>query len=336
MSKGKLYRVSMRFSSPLHIGEKEKIYNITQTFAHSDTLMSGIINAYSLLYGNSSTNELLDGFLRKSPPFEVSSTMPYVQGEFFVPKPVGLNLHHYKDEGKIEVENDKELKKIKFIRENDLLYNFPDKYKVAGSFLLPKDMLYKFVESKKAISLGKVKERARVSIDRLSSSSNIYYFSHFEFESSAGLWFYLRINDQSLEEKIKAAIRLLGDEGLGGDRTCGLGSFEANFEESSMPEENDSAKYYMSLSLVNPQSEDEIKNAISYEILTRSGYIYSKAGLGIKRKAVRVFSEGTVFSGKVCGRVVDVTPQKFSQHRVYCFALAFLLPLPEGVMMIDS
>lgn len=336
MIKGKLYRVSMRFTSPLHIGEKEKIYNITQTFAHSDTLMSGIINAYSLLYGNISTNKLLDGFLRESPPFEVSSTMPYVQGEFFVPKPVGLNLHHYKDEGKIEVENDKELKKVKFIRENDLLYNFPGKYKVAGSFLLPKDMLNKFVESKKTISLGKVKERARVSIDRLSSSSNIYYFSHFEFENSAGLWFYLRINDQILEEKIKAAIRLLGDEGLGGDRTCGLGSFEANFEESSMPEENDRAKYYMSLSLVNPQSEDEIKSAISYEILTRSGYIYSKAGLGIKRKAVRVFSEGTVFSGKVCGRVVDVTPQEFSQHRVYCFALAFLLPLPEGVMMIGS
>lgn len=335
MGKGKLYRVLMHFTTPLHIGEKEKIYNITQTFAHSDTLMSGIINAYSLLYGNSSTNQLVESFLQKSPPFEVSSTMPYVGNEFFVPKPIGLNLHLYKDKGIIEVEKDKEIKKVKFIREKDLLSNFPGKYKVAGSFLLPKDMFHKFDDSKKAPSLGKVKERARVSIDRLSSSSNIYYFSHFEFKDNAGLWFYLRINDQSLEDKVKAAIRLLGDEGLGGDRTCGLGSFEAKFVESSMPEENDRAKYYVSLSLVNPQSEDEIKSALYYEILTRSGYIYSKTGLGVKRKAVRAFAEGTVFSGKVCGRVVDVTPQKFSPHRVYCFGLAFLVPLPEGVMMID-
>lgn len=336
MSKSKLYRVLMRFTTPLHIGEKEKIYNITQTFAHSDTLMSGIINSYSLLYGNHSTSQLLDGFLRKSPPFELSSTMPYVKDEFFVSKPVGLNLYLYKKAGIIEVDKDKEFKKVRFIREKDLLDNFPGKYKVAGNFLLPKDVLQKFDDSKKAPSLGKVKERARVSIDRLTSSSNIYYFSHFEFREDAGLWFYLRINDQSLEDRIKAAIRLLGDEGLGGDRTCGLGSFEAKFDKCSLPEDKNGAKYYMSLSLVNPQSEEEIKSAVYYEVLTRSGYIYSKAGIGLKRKAVRVFAEGSIFSGKVCGRVVDVTPQKFSQHRVYCFGLAFLVPLPEGVMMIGN
>lgn len=177
--------------------------------------------------------------------------MLYVQGEFFVLKLVGLNFYYYKDEGKIEVENDKELKKIKFIRENDLFYNFLDKYKVVGSFLLFKDMFYKFVESKKVILLGKVKERVRVLIDRLSFFLNIYYFFYFEFESSVGLWFYFRINDQSLEEKIKVVIRFLGDEGFGGDRICGFGSFEVNFEESSMLEENDSVKYYMSLLFVN-------------------------------------------------------------------------------------
>lgn len=69
MGKGKLYRVLMHFTTPLHIGEKEKIYNITQTFAHSDMLMSGIINAYSLLYGNSSTNQLVESFLSEKSAF---------------------------------------------------------------------------------------------------------------------------------------------------------------------------------------------------------------------------------------------------------------------------
>lgn len=335
MENNKLYKVVMRFCTPVHLGKKERIYNLTEMFAHSDTLMSGIINAYSLLYGKTATDKLLEDFLCEKPPFELSSTMPYVQNEFFVPKPVGLNLYLYKDKGVIEVEKDKEIKKVKFVREKDLFENFPGRYKVEGSFLLPKDVFEKFHKDKKVLSLGEVKERARVMVDRQSLSSNIYYFSHFEFKEGTGLWFYLRINDEKEEDRIKAAIRLLGDEGLGGDRTCGLGSFKVEFIESRLPE-NEKGEYYISLSVVNPRNEDEIKSAKYYEILLRSGYIYSKAGLGIKRKAVRVFAEGTVFSGKVCGRVVDVTPQKFSQHRVYCFALAFLVPLPEGVMLIGS
>lgn len=343
MSESSLYRVLMRFTSPLHIGEKERIYNLTQAFAHSDTLMSGIINSYSLLYGNDSTARLLDGFFGQTPPFELSSTMPYLKGEFFVPKPVGLNLYSYKGEGvgneikrgAIEVDKDKELKKVKFIREKDILDNFPGKYRVIGNFLVPKERFLE-LNAGKELLFGKVEERARVSVDRLTSSSNIYYFSHFEFAEDAGLWFYLKINDRRLEDRIKAAIRLLGDEGLGGDRSCGLGSFEAKFDRCSLPDGKGPTKYYVSLSLVNPRSRDEIEKASYYEVLTRSGYVYSKSGLGIKRKAVRVFAEGSVFAGRVCGRVVDVTPRDFYQHRVYCFGLAFLIPLPEGVKMIDS
>ncbi len=324
----------MSFKAPVHIGEKEKLYNITRAFAHSDTLMSGIINAYSLLYGKDETEKLIGEFINGTPPFEVSSTMPYVNFQYFVPVPLGLNMEEYKNKEIINAEHQKELKKIKFVREKDLFEGFPFKYKPAGSFLIPQSEFEN--GSKKAFSLGRTKERARVSIDRQTSSSNIYYFSHYEFEKESGLWFYLKINNEEQENKIKAAIRLLGDEGLGGDRTCGLGSFEVDFKDDVPQLKSNKSKYYMSLSLVNPKDEDEIKSVVFYEILTRSGYVYSKAGLGIKKKTVRVFGEGTVFSSKICGRVVDVTPEKFLSHKVYCFGLAFLVPLPEGVMLFGS
>ncbi|WP_039765739.1 type III-A CRISPR-associated RAMP protein Csm4 [Caldicellulosiruptor sp. F32] len=334
MDKNKICRAVMSFKAPVHIGEKEKLYNITRAFAHSDTLMSGIINAYSLLYGKDETEKLISKFINGTPPFEVSSTMPYVNSQYFVPVPLGLNMDEYKNKGIINAEHQKELKKIKFVREKDLLEGFLFKYRPAGSFLIPQSEFEN--GRKKAFSLGRTKERARVSIDRQTSSSNIYYFSHYEFEKESGLWFYLKINNEEQENKIKAAIRLLGDEGLGGDRTCGLGSFKVDFKDDVPQFKSDKSKYYMSLSLVNPKDEDEIKSVVFYEILTRSGYVYSKAGLGIKRKTVSVFGEGAVFSSKICGRVVDVTPEKFLSHKVYCFGLAFLVPLPEGVMLFGS
>ncbi|WP_041741814.1 type III-A CRISPR-associated RAMP protein Csm4 [Caldicellulosiruptor kronotskyensis] len=333
MVKNKICRAVMSFKAPVHIGEKEKIYNITRVFAHSDTLMSGIINAYSLLYGKDETEKLISEFINGTPPFEISSTMPYVNFQYFVPVPLGMDMEEYKNNGIINAENQKELKKIKFVREKDLFEGFPFKYKPTGSFLIPQN---EFEKDKERVSLGRIKERARVSIDRQTSSSNIYYFSHFEFEKEAGLWFYLKINNEKFENKVKAAIRLLGDEGLGGDRTCGLGNFEVDFKDDVPQFKSDKSKYYMSLSLVNPKDEDEIKSVVFYEILTRSGYVYSKAGLGIKRKTVSVFGEGAVFSSKIYGRVVDVTPDKFTEHRVYCFGLAFLVPLPEGVMLFGS
>ncbi|WPX08755.1 type III-A CRISPR-associated RAMP protein Csm4 [Anaerocellum danielii] len=331
MDKNRIYRVVMNFIAPVHIGEKEKLYNITRVFAHSDTLMSGIINAYSLLYGKDETDKLLEEFLKGTAPFEVSSTMPYVNLQYFMPVPLGLNMEEYKNRGIINAEHQKELKKIKFVREKDLFEGFQSKYKPVGSFLIPQNEFEN--DNKKSFSLGRTKERARVFIDRQTSSSNIYYFSHFEFEKESGLWFYLKINNEKVENKVKAAIRLLGDEGLGGDRTCGLGSFKVDFKDDVPEFKNIQSGYYMSLSIINPKDEDEIKSVVFYEILTRSGYIYSKAGLGIKRKTVSVFGEGTVFSNKIQGRVVDVTPEKFSSHRVYCFGLAFLVPLPEGVML---
>lgn len=325
MSTRNLFRVKLKFKTPVHFGSKEKTYNATHTMAHSDTIMSGIINSYSLLFGKEKTETLVKSFLEQKPAFKVSSTMPYIKNKLFVFKPMGLDLQEY-----IKSDDMKKIKKVKFVGEEDLSNLFKGNFEPAGEFLFRAEE-----KQKLSSTFLTTKERARVSIDRLTSSSNIYYFSHCQFQESTGLWFYLEILNSALENEIKAAIRLLGDEGLGGDRTSGLGLFEPEFIEMSSKNLKDNG-YYMTLSLTSPKDNDEIEKFTFYEITTRAGYIYSKGDFGTKKKAVRMFSEGSIVKGKVFGRVVDVTPNGFSAHSIFRYGLAFLIPLPEGVSFIGS
>ena len=46
----------------------------------------------------------------------------------------------------------------------------------------------------------------------------------------------------------------------------------------------------------------------------------------IKRKKIKVLTEGSTFSRIVEGRVVYVTPESFKSHRVIRYALSYLLP----------
>ncbi|AIS52886.1 CRISPR subtype III-A-associated RAMP protein Csm4 [Thermoanaerobacter kivui] len=327
MSNRNLYKVKLKFKTPVHFGSKEKTYNTTHTMAHSDTIMSGIINSYSLLFGKQKTDELINSFLDGKPAFKVSSTMPYLMDKFFVFKPMGLDLQEY-----VKSDDKKKIKKVRFVGEEDLSNLFKGAFEPAGDFLLKAEEKAQFYSD-----LWKIKERPRVAIDRITSSSNIYYFTHCQFKKDTGLWFYLEILDQNLEDEIKAAIRLLGDEGLGGDRTSGLGLFEPEFiEVSSTNNLKKDGSYYMLLSLTSPKDNKEIERFTFYEITTRGGYIYSKGDFGTKKKTVRMFSEGSIVKDKVEGRVVDVTPTGFSAHSVIRYGLAFLIPLPEGVSFIGE
>ncbi|WAM33894.1 type III-A CRISPR-associated RAMP protein Csm4 [Caldicellulosiruptor morganii] len=324
MSTTKLFRVKLKFKTPVHFGDREKTYNTTQTMAHSDTIMSAIINAYSLLFGKEKADGLVKSFLEGKPVFKVSSTMPYVNSRYFVFKPMGLDLSRY-----VSVDDIKKIKKVKFVCEEDLKNLFKGDYEPVGEFLVRSDEKDMF-----SSSFVSVKERPRVAMDRITSSPNIYYFSHCQFKEDAGLWFYLEILDLAQEKEIKAAVRLLGDEGIGGERTAGLGLFEPEFLEVS-DKDKKQASHYMLLSLANPKDSSEIEKFEYYDIITRSGYIYSKGDWGAKKKIVRMFSEGSVVKGEVFGRVVDVTPANYNLHPVLRYGLAFLIPLPEGVSFVD-
>lgn len=301
------YRVKLKFNSPIHIGYREGLFNLTETTIHSDTIFSGIINCYHNLFGIEKTNALIDKFINGEEPFLVSSSFYYIDDEYLLPRPLGMSLLNY-------IKDFKKEKKVKFISEKVLFGN------VKNVFLRGDVLFLKSIDKE----IYKIEERPRVVIDRITNATNIYYNSCCRFNDGCGLWFYLDVNEK-FKEEIFASIRLLGDEGIGGERTYGCGQFEADFEKVVLPQNQGDS--YLLLSLCIPNKKDNLKDLMYYQVIERTGYIYSPYLTSKRHMLYRVIKEGSMLKSKFTGHVIDDTPDDFKLHRIIKYGRAFVIPL---------
>ncbi|ABS61237.1 type III-A CRISPR-associated RAMP protein Csm4 [Fervidobacterium nodosum] len=315
------YRVKLRFKGPIHIGYLDRVFEVSDATIHADTIFSGLINSYNLLFGSEKTKELLGKIDNSHSELLLSSTFFYVGDKYFLPKPKGETFGL---ENKIE--QVKKIKKIKFVEDKVLLEN---------SSLSEENIDIPFILSGKAdaaiAKFYEVLERPRVMVARDYSQSNLFYFSEVHFKEGSGLWFYLKVSDD-IEKEVLAALKLLSDEGIGGDRTYGFGQFEYDLTQVNLPEQGEN---YLLLSPYIPDSEDYEENskeitklAKAYELRYRTGYIHNSDK---KAKRVTMFAEGSVFTKPVKGKILDVTPDNFEyDYRIYRYGKAFLLPFKGG------
>ena len=73
----------------------------------------------------------------------------------------------------------------------------------------------------------------------------------------------------------------------------------------------------ITLSLVNPAPEEVQGDGLvdaQYQLISRGGWIGSGT---VRRRRLRMFTEGSQFSRPLRGRVVDVTPGGPAPYRVY-------------------
>lgn len=293
----------MEFTGPVHIGYKEGLYNLTETVIHSDTIFSALVNCYNLLFGLQKTKAFLNEVLKGS--LLLSSAFYYADDEYFLPRPMDARKY---------AEDFKEDKKIKYVSEKILRGEESKGFRKGDMFWLREreDVVYK------------IEERPRVTVDRLTSASNIYYTSACRFNKNCGLWFYIDM-EEALEKEVMAALRLMGDEGLGGERTYGYGCFV--FKEMEEVKRETGGKINLLLSLCMPSSMEEIKRFAYYGLIQRTGYVFSPYS-NIRRHSVfRMFAEGSVVEGHVEGTIYDDTPEGFDYHKVFKYGKAFLLPL---------
>lgn len=86
----------------------------------------------------------------------------------------------------------------------------------------------------------------------------------------------------------------------------------------------------MTLSLYRPRKDEipYIKNGF-YEIVGRSGWIYSQDKRNMRRKFLRMFTEGSTFQSHkgTYGGLIKVNPSGFEIHDVYRYGYAFPLPI---------
>ena len=190
-------------------------------------------------------------------------------------------------------------------------------------------------DSFEKIKLFTVNSTPRVVVSRLNDEAeNFYYQEGMEviyqqmgnYLISPFMYF---ICQGDLDRRLTAIIRFAADEGLGGKRSQGFG-FLGRVVEEEWPDDLFLTKgqYYVSLSSIFPGLE-EVNNLLYYELVERSGYIYSKYGRSLRKKQVRLLKEGSVFSGKISGQIVDISPEAFNEHKIYLNGKAFLIPVGE-------
>ncbi len=338
--------------SPAHFGELGIGLEETSERVCSDTLFSAWVSIYARLFGKDGVEELLQRFPsdkqpQSLPPFQISSTFIYRQiGDktvYYLPRPLQFPINYPADDrgDKGDLKFFKTYKKLNYLplevwqkwyqREGftkgdrqELIAETEDKsyghLQAAGTFDYTKAF--------------KTQQLPKISVDRITRATNLYHigFVQFEWEENrSGLYFlvYFPEGDSQLEHDLQAALHLLGEEGIGGERSSGAGRFE--IEWLLLPEpwqkvvDFDSGSHYSLISLFweSPLSDEFLKNA-SYEIQERGGWIAESQQ---RRKMVRMFAEGSVFLNKPQGRLVDVTPKDFNRHRVYRSGVSLSLPI---------
>lgn len=312
-----------RFTGPVHFGSREGNLTRQKKLASSSVLFSGLVNAFRLLFGDEETGKFLASFREgKEPPLLLSSLFPMVEEPgrepvYFLPRPLDLDLTPY-------FKDVKEAKRVSF-----LPVEFLEEIARGGN--LPKGELYQgfYFPPGRARGVFWEEERPRVALDSVTSSSAIYYITVTRFAPGVGLYFLFDTADE-WRKKIKSALRLLADEGLGGERTYGMGGFSIEFRHSWNWANVDGS--WLLLSGFSPAEEEkrEIAETLAaWHWREEGGYIYSLGDTGFKKKRCLLLAEGSVLARRVVGKLVDVTPNGFNGHRVYRYGYAFLLPWRE-------
>jgi len=321
-----VYFYKLKFHSQVHFGETGIYLENIQESISSDSLFSALINVVALYYGKKEADEWLNLF-SENPPFLISSLFIYNEDKYFFPKPLEdsfISKEIKKDLGKV-------LKKLKLIESNDFL-------KWQKKTVTLEDIKNMDKLSKSSTPYEK-EIRPRVTIDRITQQSSIYFCGILKFKENAGLWGFVVFKDTTFIDKFRILINLLGQTGIGGEKTYGYGMFDViEFKpvDGILKDiVNTKSEYYTLLSLYHPSEKDNVKEKlISYNLVRKKGWITSgRYALPLKRKSVGFITEGSILKEPVEGTLVDVTPDnpppEILNHRVYRYGYAFTVPLKE-------
>lgn len=314
----------MRFTAPLHIAARGVGYEQVNWVIHSDTLYSSIITVWSRIDPEGAERIAQS----KSPPFLLSSAFPYQDVLEFYPKPlIRSRLDIEPDDGKkfarvqfIEVPIFREILSGQQIRFD------PKSTRQRGRFWT--------VESAPTYQDTIVFEMEvpRVVIDRVTNQGMNYYVSELHFAEGAGLFFWVLFNEPAKRERFIQVLRLLGDEGLGLDRTSGKGFFEVKDDDiidDTLPGPEHTGRFLI-LSLYCPKKEEITQATLQqsgYELAKRGGYM---SGFSYRRQTLTMFTEGSVFTGSPLdsyGTKREVLDKDFAKstvhHPIYRYGYAF-------------
>lgn len=326
--------------SPAHFGELGIGIEETSDRVRSDALFSAWVSVYARLFGKNPIEELLQQFPCEKqqeliPPFRISSTFIYreVRNEtiYYLPRPLKFPINYPDD----DLAFFKDYKKLNYLP----LQLWQRWYQGTGfNENADTEQLITYTNDyNKAFKKDKV---PKIAVDRVTRTTNLYHTGFVQFEwqkNPAGLYFLLQLSPEGekLADQLKAALHLLGEEGLGGERSSGAGRFQVEWLDICETWDKVvkyQGNHYTVISLFwDSYISQKFLEGAAYDIQERGGWI---ANVNLRRKMVRMFSEGSVFKEQPQGKLVDVTPVqlvddegKYKFHPIYRSGISLSLSI---------
>jgi CRISPR-associated protein Csm4 len=179
---------------------------------------------------------------------------------------------------------------------------------------------------------GQAGVRPRVTVDRQQSLSTLYHMGQVYFRQGCG--FYLLVDDKGPDGAahrcyLESALHTLGELGLGGRRSVGLGQFDIGPAQEVSPPAASVPEAHLLMSLYHP-ARDEVGGGIlkgaRYELIVRRGWIFSPDDASQRRRSVRMLAEGALLPWAPTGDMLNAAPLGFP-HPVYRSGIALTLPV---------
>lgn len=326
----------LNFTTPVHFGLEGIGQERIDHAVHSDTFWGAIINKWLLLYTDNPVE------LCRSASFTLSSAFPLISGARFYPVPMGAmnkvmdDVAHL-DSGAIPLEL-KDVKKIRYISE-DLFFQILTGRETVLADLTPSTVhpypLAARGQVKQSVGYATEVQRPRVSVDQINGGVRegaFFYSSDQFFGAESGLFFFASFTSPQIREKFEAALRLLGDCGLGADRTVGRGAFSVTATDWSATElKNPTAQVL--LSLYFPTREEVARGVLTnpvstYGLTRRTGHAGGHDVSRFRRADCWMLTEGSVLPFAPVGGTPQVlTKSDVIPHDVYRCGRAFCLPM---------
>ena len=354
---------SLTFHSGLRVGTRGVNLEEAGLPVPSDTLFAALVDVFRR--AGEDPQVLLAPYLQSppDPPFLLTSAFPFAGKVRFFPMPLDLTRLFSRQ---VLASRGKSIKHIRYLSQGLLERALAGKHENMDDWLYPEGeyeeptlgaalqggSLWITVDEiqnlPEAFRRGEGKRHAlrnisvwaegqvpRVRVDRISSASTIYHSGRITFNQGCGLWFGVawRTGDLAWQDRFNRALTMLGEDGLGGERSSGYGAFQAEAGTAFKLPGAASAKLAYLLSRYHPYSEElpEVLAAegTAYQLDAVGGWLSSPDGPAQRRKRVLLVSEGSLvaLSGEWAGDVVDVTPaytnpQGDLPHPVFRFGLA--------------
>jgi CRISPR-associated protein Csm4 len=318
--------IKLRFLAPLHLGRGREELDKSELIYHSDSLKSAI---YAV--GISHFEEWQDAG-RFFNGFRISSCFPYAADEFFLPRPKLPAKIEFKG---VDVnESAKRAKNILFLswkvfqefvaQENGTINASEENITSDHTFLCENPQTCRLTEengNRRNISFisREVQQRVKVAREGKQKDSIPFYIDRIRFHDACGLYFLVQFTDEKLKPQVLTALKILGENGIGTDRTVGNGIFEfdeingiSNLEYMA----SNNTNRHIPLGLFLPQ-EKEYKGIdlgqSTWTLLKRGGYMGGSEVenlIHLRKKSIYMFGEGSVFYSRdtLEGKFVDLKP----------------------------